>query len=544
MDAPAATGASEQILREHAALRRLAMLVARESSPAEVFAAVTQEAGRVLRAQTTNLMRVANPELAVIVAGWSEGAAHVPVGSTGLLDGRGLVGKILNTGRPSRVEDFDEVGGAVAASMRSLGLRSGVAGPVIVGGRIWGALVACSSDPEPPPPGTEDRIAAFAQLISVAIENAETREELAASRARLVAAADEARRRIERDLHDGAQQRLLATALTLTLAQQRLERDTDSARSLLANAREELDRGLCELRDLARGLHPAVLTDRGVEAAVRALIARTPVPVDLRAAVDGRLDPTIESAAYFVVSEALTNVARYAQASAVEVELALTGDTLVATVADDGIGGADPGRGSGLRGLVDRVQAIGGRLEVSSTPGEGTRLRAELPTQVLGSLATARGAPRADVMPAAPVTVDEMLADAQAQLRRLTPEEAHEVAGRGAVVVDIRDGDQRARDGVIPGARVVARNALEWRLAPSSADRDPSIARPDAQIVLICDEGYQSSLAAATLQRLGLPLATDVVGGFQAWRAAGLPVRYGRPAEPSSEGGTECPGTR
>jgi signal transduction histidine kinase/rhodanese-related sulfurtransferase len=526
MDAPAAIGASEQILREHAALRRLAMIVAREPSPAEVFAAVTEETGRVLRAQTTNLIRVANAELAVIVAGWSEGAAHVPVGSTGLLDGRGLVGKILETGRPSRVEDFNEVGGAVAASMRSLGLRSGVAGPVIVGGRIWGALVACSSDPEPPPPGTEDRIAAFAQLISVAIENAETREELAASRARLVAASDEARRRIERDLHDGAQQRLLAAALTLTLAQQQLERGADGAGSLLASAREELDRGLCELRDLARGLHPAVLTDRGVEAAVRALIARTPVPVDLRAAVDGRLDPTIESAAYFVVSEALTNVARYAQASSAEVELELTGDMLVATVADDGIGGADPGRGSGLRGLVDRVQAVGGRLEVSSPPGGGTRLRAELPTQVLGSLAGAAGVPRAVAAQPAPITVDEMLADAQARLRRLTAQEADEAVSRGAVMVDIRDADQRARDGVIPHARPVPRNALEWRVAPSSAQRDPSIARPDAQIVLICDDGCQSSLAAATLQRLGLPLATDVIGGFRAWRAAGLPVRH------------------
>jgi signal transduction histidine kinase len=389
--APATTDASEQIVREHAALRRVAILVARQPSPADVFAAVTEEAGRLLGAQTTNLMRVESPELAVIVAGWSEGAAHVPVGSTGLLDGRGLVGKILNTGRPSRVEDFDEVGGAVAASMRSLGLRSGVAGPVIVGGRIWGALVACSAGAVPLSAGTEDRIAAFAQLVSLAIENAETRQELAASRARLVAAADEARRRIERDLHDGAQQRLLATALTLTLLQQRLNGEPDCVGSLLASAREELDRGLCELRELARGLHPAVLTDRGVEAAVRSIVQRAPVPVDLRAAVPARLDPTIEAAAYFVVSEALTNVGKYARASSASVELELAGDTLVVTIDDDGIGGADPALGSGLRGLVDRVQAVGGRLAVSSPPGEGTRLRAELPTNVLGALAARRG---------------------------------------------------------------------------------------------------------------------------------------------------------
>ena len=238
----------------------------------------------------------------------------------------------------------------------------------------------------PLPPGTEDRIAAFAQLVSLAIENAETREELAASRARLVAAADAARRRIERDLHDGAQQRLLATALTLSMVHKRLGPDPNGAEALLASAREELDRGLCELRDLARGLHPAVLTDRGVEAAVGALVQRAPVPVEFNAAVPERLDATIEAAAYFVVSEALTNVAKYAQATSASVDLEVAGGTLVVSIADDGVGGADPGLGSGLRGLVDRVQAVGGRLEVSSPPGRGTRLRAELPTNVLGSL--------------------------------------------------------------------------------------------------------------------------------------------------------------
>ena len=385
MRAFAATDSSEQIVREHAALRRVATLVAGQPSPAEVFAAVTEEAGRVIGAQTTNLMRVANPRLAVIVAGWSEGAAHVSVGSTGVLDGRGLVGKIMNTGRPSRVDDFDEVGGAVAASMRRLGLRSGVAGPVVVDGRIWGALVACSAGAEPLPGGTEDRIAAFAQLVSLAIENAETREELAASRARLVAAADEARRRIERDLHDGAQQRLVATALSLSLLQRQLDEKPNGSSELLASARDELDRGLCELRELARGLHPAELTDRGLEAAVRSLVGRVSVPTELRVAVPARLDPTIEAAAYFCVSEALTNVGKYANAKSVSVELELTGGTLTATVTDDGIGGANVAKGSGLRGLADRVQALGGRLELESVRGKGTKVRAELPTKVPGA---------------------------------------------------------------------------------------------------------------------------------------------------------------
>jgi signal transduction histidine kinase len=378
---PAITGPSEQIVREHAALRRVATLVAHQPSTAEVFAAVTEEAGRVLNAQTTNLIRAESPELGVIVAGWSEGAAHVPVGSTGLIDGRGLVGKILVTGRPSRVEDFDDVGGAVAAEMRSLGLRSGVAGPVVVAGRIWGALVACSSDTRPPPPGTEERIAEFAQLVSVAIENAETRDELAASRARLVAAADEARRRIERDLHDGAQQRLSATALMLTLLSERLEGDPDGARSLLASAREELDHGLRELRDLARGLHPAVLTERGVVPAVRTLVQRAPLPVRLRAEVPCRLPATVEAGAYFVVCEALTNVGKYALAGSATVELELSAGRLVVTIADDGVGGADATAGSGLRGLADRVEALGGRLQVASPAGAGTVVTAELPCE-------------------------------------------------------------------------------------------------------------------------------------------------------------------
>jgi hypothetical protein len=257
-----------------------------------------------------------------------------------------------------------------------------VAGPVVVDGRIWGALVVCSAGAEPLPAGTEDRIAAFAQLVSLAIENAETREALAASRARLVAAADEARRRIERDLHDGAQQRLVATALSLSLLQRQLEEKPNGPSELLATAREELDRGLSELRELARGLHPVELTDRGLEAAVRSLAGRVSVPTELRVAVPVRLDPTIEAAAYFFVSEALTNVGKYANAKSVSVELELTGDALIATVTDNGIGGADLAKGSGLRGLADRVQALGGRLEIESVRGKGTKLRAKLPTKV------------------------------------------------------------------------------------------------------------------------------------------------------------------
>jgi signal transduction histidine kinase len=376
-----------ELVREHAALRRVATLVAQEPSPPDVFAAVTEEAGVLLGAQRSTLLRVASPEWAEVVASWSDGSAPpVPVGHRGALDGRGILGRMLRTARPVRIEDFDEVGGVVAELMRELGIRSGAGGPIILGGRVWGALSAVWPAGATMPAGAEDRVAAFAELVSYAIQNAETRNELAASRARLVEAADDARRRIERDLHDGAQQRLVAAALELTLLDQRLERDPDGARTVLARAREQLDSGLAELRDLARGIHPTVLTDRGLEAALHALVRRAPLPVDLHVEVAERFDAGIEAAAYFLVSEALTNVAKHARAEQVSVDVGYTGGTLVVTVADDGVGGADPVRGSGLRGLADRVHAVGGRLKVSSAAGRGTRLCARLPTNVLGSL--------------------------------------------------------------------------------------------------------------------------------------------------------------
>jgi signal transduction histidine kinase len=375
------------LVQEHAALRRMATLVARGPSPAEVFAAVTRETGELLGAQRTSLLRVESPERAAIVAGWARGAAAaVPVGHTAVIDGRGILGQMLRVAAPVRIEDFDEVGGAVAALMRRLGIRSAAAGPILLDGGVWGALTASWPAGASMPVGAENRVAAFAELVSLAIENAEARQELAASRARLVAAADEARRRIERDLHDGAQQRLVAAALELSVLDRRLERDPPGARTVLARARDHLEGGLGELRDLARGIHPAVLSDRGLEAALDALVNRSPVPVDLRITVPDRLDAAIEATVYFLVSEALNNVAKYAQADAVSVDVALTGCDLVVTIADDGVGGADPGQGSGLRGLVDRVQAIGGRLHVTSPPEQGTRLHAHLPARVLGSL--------------------------------------------------------------------------------------------------------------------------------------------------------------
>jgi len=377
----------EQVVREHAALRRVATLVAREPSPAEVFEAVAREVGTLLGARRAQLVRVMSPEEGIVAASWSDGTLQpVPVGNRAPIDGRGVLGRMLGDPRPVRIEDWDEVGGGVAAVMRSLGIRSGAAGPIVIGGRLWGAVAAVWSEAADMPVGAEDRVAAFAELVAYAIENAEARDEIAASRARLVEAADDARRRIERDLHDGAQQRLVAAALELTLLEQQLERGPDAAKTVLARAREQLDGGLSDLRDLARGIHPSVLTDRGLAVALEALAKRAPLPVELHVAVDSRVDQAIEAAAYFLVSEAVTNAAKHAQAESVTVDVEANGDAMVVTVADDGVGGAETARGSGLGGLIDRVEAVGGRLEITSPPGDGTRLSAQLPTHVLGGM--------------------------------------------------------------------------------------------------------------------------------------------------------------
>jgi PAS domain S-box-containing protein len=204
-------------------------------------------------------------------------------------------------------------------------------------------------------------------------------EELAASRARIVAAGDVERRRLERNLHDGAQQRLVALALSLRIALAKLESEPEAARAALVGAGEELARALDELRELARGLHPAVLTDRGLRAAVEMLAGRAPVPVEIAEVPDERLPEAVEAAAYYLIAEALTNVAKYASASTVRVRIAARDQHLLIDIADDGVGGADPSSGSGLRGLADRVEALGGTLDVVSHAGAGTTLRAEVP---------------------------------------------------------------------------------------------------------------------------------------------------------------------
>ena len=254
-------------------------------------------------------------------------------------------------------------------------MRASVAAPVLVDGQQWGA-VAAGSAVGPFGTGSEARLGAFAELVAQAIANVDARLKLSASRARIVEAADEARRRIERDLHDGAQQRLVSIALSLRLAATRAEPATATSIELCI---DELMTALAELRDLARGLHPAVLTEHGLLPALGMLASRSTVPVDLESDLEGRLPAALETALYFVAAEALTNVAKYAGASTATVTLRRDSHWAEVAVADDGVGGVRPEHGSGLRGLADRVEALGGRLTVASAPGNGTTVRARVP---------------------------------------------------------------------------------------------------------------------------------------------------------------------
>ena len=362
---------------EQAALRRVATLVARAAPWEEVFAAVAAEAGRLLSADATLMSRYDPDDAATIVGAWtSTGAVSAPLGTRLSLGGRDLHTLVFQSGRPARIDDYGEASDVAAGIARKAGVRSAAGVPVSVEGRLWGVIGIASGHELPP--DTEARLAGFTELIATAIANAETQAALTASRARIVATTDQTRRRIERDLHDGAQQRLVSLALQLREAQAALPGAGELAQRL-EGAVAEVNGVLEELREIARGIHPAVLTEGGLRPALRALARRSAVPVSLDVKVAGRLPEPVEIAAYYAVSEALTNVAKYAHASAAEVEVAVGDGVLRVDVRDDGRGGADFGRGSGLLGLKDRVEALGGWISLQSAAGAGTIMQIALP---------------------------------------------------------------------------------------------------------------------------------------------------------------------
>jgi signal transduction histidine kinase len=369
----------EALATEQAALRRVATLVAGNPDPSEVFSQVCVEVGSVMGVLSTNLTRFEHDGTQTVLAGWSvHGAPVFPVGAGVPISGAAAVAKVKRSGHPARVDDYSAIPGELPDRIRAAGIASSVAAPITVAGGLWGAIVASSGRPNSFPAETEHRVAGFAELVSDALANADAREKLAASRARIVAAADAERRRLERNLHDGAQQRLVSLALALRQLEGELDHDSDAARLVLAGARNELKLALDELRELARGIHPAILSDRGLGPAVETLAARVPLPVRVTSVPGTRLPEPVEAAAYFLVAEALTNVVKHAHATSATVAMTSAGQCARVEVSDDGIGGATLD-GSGLRGLADRVEALGGRFLIESAPGAGTTVVCEIP---------------------------------------------------------------------------------------------------------------------------------------------------------------------
>jgi signal transduction histidine kinase len=368
-----------RLAEEQAALRRVATLVARGTAPDQVFAAVLDEVGHLLPVQVAGMGRYGSDESLTFVAAWGGSRNPFPAGSRHMLGGSNLGTIVFKTGRSARIDHYTETSsGPLGVGVRDAGIQSSVATPIIVDGRLWGLIVAGSFLEEPLPPDSEARLAGFTELVGTAIANAENRAAVAASRARIVAAADESRRRIERDLHDGAQQRLVHAVIVLKLAERALARADTNAGEMVAEALRHAEQANAELRELAHGILPAALTRGGLRAGVEALVSRVSLPVSVDVSVD-RLSAAVEATAYFVVSEALTNTVKHARADRAEVTARVEGTVLRIEVCDDGVGGARGNHATGLGGLEDRVSALGGRLVLESPLGEGTRVYAQLP---------------------------------------------------------------------------------------------------------------------------------------------------------------------
>jgi PAS domain S-box-containing protein len=367
----------ERLAEEQAALRRVATLVAAGAPPEDAFAAVANEVRRLLLVELANLCRYEPDGTFTVVAG----TGAPPVGSRWPRVGENVTTLVFETGRSVRIDSYAGATGPAADEMHRLGvrkegMRSAVGTPVIVEGKLWGMLGVGTTLEQPLPPDAEARLTSFTELVATAIANAEARTEVAASRARIVAAIDEERRRVVRDLHDGAQQRLVHTIITLKLAQ-RAAPNHEDAPALLSEALDHAERANVELRELAHGILPAALTRGGLRTAVDALASRSPVPVETDV-LAGRLPAAVEATAYFIVAEALTNVAKHAHARHAEVTARIEDGTVAVQVRDDGRGGAQPD-GSGLLGLADRVAALDGELQVESPADGGTRLAATIP---------------------------------------------------------------------------------------------------------------------------------------------------------------------
>ena len=369
----------ERLAGEQAALRRVATLVARGADTGEVFAAVAREVSEVMHLPVAAVQRYEEDgETTTVLAARSDRPHPFQPGTCWPYHASGLAGRLRQTGRAGRVVDFSRRRGAFAAQAREVGLHSVAGAPIIVDGAVWGLVTIASTD-GPLPDRAEDRLAAFTELLGTAIANTQSRAELSASRARIVAAADETRRRLERDLHDGIQQRLVSLALKARMIEMMTPRPVDEIRGELSRLADGLGTAMDELREVSRGIHPAILSEAGLGPALEALARRSAVPVELDLNLGPRLGEHVEAAGYYIASEAITNVAKHAQASVIDMRADGCDGALTLTISDDGKGGADPSRGSGIIGLKDRVEALGGTISVLSPPGRGTALHVHLP---------------------------------------------------------------------------------------------------------------------------------------------------------------------
>jgi PAS domain S-box-containing protein len=370
---------------QQAALRRVATLVARGVSPAEIFSVVAEEMANCLHVNNASVSRFDSDEVVILaLSRIDEGMENKPkVGQRHTLEGDNIATRVRYGAHPARLDSVQlrHAPGSIAARIRDMGLSSTVAVPIVVDARVWGMAAVGSTGPDPMPPDTEERMCDFAELVATAIANAATRAELVASRARIVAAGDQARRRLDRDLHDGIQQQLVSLALELRIAESLTPPEPSELKEQLSHVMSGLTGVSADLQELSRGIHPAILSKGGLGSAIRTAARRSAVPVALDIAIDGRLPETVEIAAYYVVSEALTNVAKHAQASQVKVSARAEESSLQIVIRDDGVGGADARKGSGLSGLADRVEAVGGRLQITSHVGGGTSVRVEIPTK-------------------------------------------------------------------------------------------------------------------------------------------------------------------
>lgn len=379
-DLAASEARARELADEQAALRRVATQVARGVSPEEIFCAVTNEMAQLFGSSQALVGRFEPDGSAMIVVGVSSDIRGFSIGSRWQLEDYMASTGVYRTGHPVRVErsDIEHVSGPMADVLREIGAVSNVGAPIVVEGRQWG-FVTVTDTTKRLPVNAEERLEKFAELLGTAIANADSRAQLAASRARIIAAGDDARRRIERDLHDGAQQQLVTLAVAFQRAQAKIPRSLDEVRADLGRVADGLAGALNELRDLSRGIHPAILTEGGISPALKALGRRSNVRVKLDVGFEHRLPDQVEVAAYYTVSEALTNASKHANATRVWVSLRLDGDLLLLSIRDDGVGGADLTRGSGLTGLRDRIEALEGKIQIESPAGSGTLIAVEIP---------------------------------------------------------------------------------------------------------------------------------------------------------------------